>query len=124
VSVTLGRFETGQQDSRQRAADTGAVTEEALGFRVEPMSQRVADRLGFDNAEGIVVSGAARYGNAAGAGVRPGMRLLRIDDQEVDSVEDVRSIAREISAGQVISLRVEVPEFGQTVINYRAPQQD
>lgn len=117
VSVALGQFETGRAADQE--AETRSGPERALGFQVEPMSRQLANRLGYDTAAGVVVAGVARYGNAARAGVRPGMRVLGINDQQVESVDDVRQIAGEIAAGEVISLRVEVPDFGETIINYR-----
>jgi serine protease Do len=116
--VELGEFEHAEQ-----AADGGSQhgsAEETLGFRVEPLTAEIADRFGYTRTSGVVISQVRPFSSAANAGIRPGFLLLAIDGEAVASPRDVQRVAGDIEPGSVVSLRVEVPEFGETIVNYRA----
>jgi hypothetical protein len=40
--------------------------------------------------------------------------------EPVRTVEDVRSLAASIESGSVVSVRVQDPEIGETIVNFRA----
>jgi serine protease Do len=78
-----------------------------------------ADRLGFAAvaANGdVVVTGVQPLSSAAQAGVRPGQRIVSVNRREVRSARDVIEAA---AAGDVVSLLVDDPDIGRTIINYR-----
>ncbi|HUO86931.1 MAG TPA: trypsin-like peptidase domain-containing protein [Thermoanaerobaculia bacterium] len=116
--VELGQFE--RPESAAAAAEDRRTPERVLGFSVQPLAPQTARQLGYETAEGVVIADVSRLGAAARAGLRPGMRLLAINGQPVSSVTDVAAAARGIESGDVVSLRVEVPELGETVLNFRA----
>jgi serine protease Do len=117
TTVELGQFE---RPETARAAPPRAAPERALGFSVQPLAPQVARQLGYDSAGGLVVADVVQLGAAARAGLRPGMRLLAVNGKPVASPAELAALAEGITAGDVVSLRVEVPELGQTRINYRA----
>jgi serine protease Do len=117
VTAELGRFESeelagGGEDQREK-------TERTLGFSVAPLTPEIARQLGYDRSKGVVISQVSPFSAAANAGVRKGMLVLAINDSSVSSPRDVARVAEEIAAGDVISLRVLVPDIGETIINYR-----
>jgi serine protease Do len=118
VTVTLGEFEQESAETTPRA-EPHAV-EQALGFRVEPLTEELARELETTRTRGVVVASVANLSAAAGAGVRPGMIVLAINGREVSTVRDVETIAGGIERGQVVSLRVEATDLGELIINYRA----
>jgi serine protease Do len=117
VSVVLGEFE--QEASTAEPRPEPHAVEQALGFRVEPLTEQIAQQLEIDRTRGVVVASVGPLSAAGRAGVRPGMVVLAINGREVATVRDVERIAREIGAGQVVSLRVEAAELGELIINYR-----
>ncbi len=116
VSVELGQFETGEEGGEE---PTTARAEETLGFSVQPMTPQIAQRLGYDQATGVVIAQVAPFSAAANAGLRPGMKLLRINGRTVQAPADVEEAAADVSSGDVVSLRLMLPETGETVVNYR-----
>jgi serine protease Do len=119
VTVALGEFEHGEQASR-KTSDRRAV-EEALGFRVEPLTPDLARELDIDRTSGVVISNVSPLGGAAAGGVRPRMVLLEINGEPVKTVADVERVAATVKEGQVVSLRALAPESGdELIINYRA----
>ncbi|HEX2254878.1 MAG TPA: Do family serine endopeptidase [Thermoanaerobaculia bacterium] len=117
VEVELGQFETNGEQQADRDRDRGP--EELLGFNVEPLTPQTARRLGFDETEGVVIANVVPFSPAARAGLAPGQRLLAVNGRPVGSAAEVRRAGEGLEAGDVVSLRVEVPEVGETVINYR-----
>jgi serine protease Do len=118
IRAVLGEFE--RQEAGGRATSAAARdTDRTLGFSVAQLDRELAQRLGIERTTGVVVARVRQFGAAAAAGIRPGMILLAINGQEVQSVGDVERIAQKVEPGQVVSLRAEVPEVGETIINYR-----
>jgi serine protease Do len=117
LEVELGRFQSEEPArERDRAAQASA---ERLGFSVETLTPALAERLGVDRAEGVVISQVSPFGAAASAGVAAGQVLLRINGREVATPADVERIAEGVEPGDVVSLRLIVPELGETILNYR-----
>jgi serine protease Do len=118
LAVALGEFEHGKVNvstPNQRHA-----VEEALGFRVEPLTPELARQLDIDRTSGVVITDVAPLGGAAAGGVRPGMVVVSINGQDVKSVADVERIAGGVKPGQVVSLRAVNQGGDELVINYRA----
>jgi serine protease Do len=119
VPVTLGEFERGQEETK-KPEDRRAV-EEALGFRVEPLTPDLARELNVDRTSGVVISNVSPLGGAAAGGVRRGMVVLAINGDPVKTVADVERIAAGIKPGQVVSLRALAPQSGdELIVNFRA----
>jgi len=116
VEVTLGEFDTEQDDTPEHS---GAAAEETLGFSVRPLTDDLAQQLGYDQSGGVVIAQVSPFSPAARAGIRAGMKLLKINGQPVENAGDVRKIAEGISKGDVVSLRLFLPDQGETIVNYR-----
>ena len=117
-SVELGEFEHDGGEA-ERAA-TRETTAEKLGFSVQPLTAQVAEQLGYDDADGVIISQVRAGSSAAQAGISRGMRLLSVNRQPVRAPADLERIAGELAGGSVVSLQVEIPGRGTTIINYRA----
>lgn len=118
VDVELGQFD--RPEGAEEAAEDDRSPEQVLGFSVQPLTPQAARQLGFEAGEGVVVADVARFSAAARAGLQEGMRIVAVNGQAVSSTADLAAAARGIEAGDAVSLRVEVPELGETVINFRA----
>ncbi len=117
VSVKLGEFKPDKEASDQGTPSRPA--EETLGFSVTPLTSDLARRFGYSRSAGVVIDEVNRFSSAAAAGVRPGQLLLEIDGKKVETPRDVQRVAADISEGDAVSLLVEVPDIGETVINFR-----
>jgi serine protease Do len=77
--------------------------------------------IGFTTAERggmLVVAGVQPYSPAVRAGVRPGQVILRANRAEVRTRADLERVI-EASGGSLVSLIVEDPNVGRTIVNYR-----
>ncbi|HEX7050298.1 MAG TPA: Do family serine endopeptidase [Longimicrobiales bacterium] len=117
VTVELGQFETPQAPERERRKRP--VVAELLGFHVVPLTEERAAEMDLEQTDGVVVDDVDPFGPAAAAGIRPGVTILKMNGKEVDSVRDVERIARDLEPGDIVSLVVQHPAIGRTIINYR-----
>jgi serine protease Do len=87
----------------------------------QPERQDVAERLGFaaTTTDGAaLVTGVRPLSAAARAGVRPGQRIVRVNQREVRGAGDIVAAVR-AARRDVVSLLVDDPQIGRTIINYR-----
>ena len=86
MTVTLGEL-----PSQQELAKKGSPREESLddlGLAVQTLTPELAERLGYsDQDRGVVVSKVARESLAASAGMRPGVLIVEVNRQQVDTIE-------------------------------------
>ena len=120
VELTLGEFEPSGRPATTAEGPADTRAESWLGFRVQPLTPQLSERYGYQHTEGVVVAEVSRFGAAAQAGLRPGQLILEMEGEDVETVQDVRALAGAMESGSVVSLRVEDPELGETVINFRA----
>jgi serine protease Do len=94
LKVELGKLDEGQeaQAGPQRPGERGGPR--VFGMRVQPLTPELAEQLGIDETEGVVVS-AVEPGSAADeAGLRRGDVILEVDQKPVPDVEAFRRATR------------------------------
>ncbi|WP_298858212.1 trypsin-like peptidase domain-containing protein [uncultured Sulfitobacter sp.] len=75
-------------------SDDGIVTRGWLGVSIRPMSEEVAEVLGFDNATGAVVEAVAKDSPASNAGLEKGDIILSFDSSDIKELGDLtRAVA-------------------------------
>ncbi len=77
------------------------------GFQIQPVTPYIAQRLGFGDPGGLVVTRVEDGGPAARAGVRVGDRIRRVNGQGVDSVDDAQRSIYGAGVGDRLSLELE-----------------
>ena len=82
----------------------GRATHSYLGIQPDQVTSEVAAQLGLDQARGVVVLSVVRGGPAAQAGLRPGDVIVRLDDADVDTVEDLFGELRQRRPGSQVRL--------------------
>jgi serine protease Do len=103
-----------------RSVKLGLVTS---GVKPEPPRsiQNEQARAGFAVAERggkVVVAAVRTQSPAARAGVRPGQEILEANQQRVTSIDQLAAVIRAANGGP-LSLIVNDPDLGRTIINYR-----
>lgn len=97
--------------------------EERLGIHVEAIDGELAQATGFEAGSGVVLTEVARGSAASRRGVDAfrGNRVVRINDREISTPEDVRTALDGVDAGEIVSLLFEDPEGTRRVVNVRMP---
>jgi serine protease Do len=119
VRVRLGEADLGPRTRQEAVAQ--ARTEDRIGIELGVIDERSARELGYDSADGVFVRRVSPSGPAARAGLTPGQRVLEINRQPVDSVEEASGRLSEVEAGGIASFRIEVRPGQTRVINLRVP---
>ncbi|MEP1943464.1 MAG: trypsin-like peptidase domain-containing protein, partial [Sulfitobacter sp.] len=82
------------QDVVAELGTDGTVTRGWLGVNIRPMSDDVAQVLGFEKSKGAVIEAVSTDSPAAKAGLKKGDIILRFDDTQITALRDLtRSVA-------------------------------
>ena len=72
---------------------------ELLGMQVQELTDEIAQTLGLEETDGVVVSSVAPQGPADNAGVRRGDVIVEINREEVKDPDDFYSVAETLKSG-------------------------
>ena len=76
------------------------------GFDVQPVDTRIARYLGMKQQQGVIVSDVQTGGPAESAGLRIGDVILQVNEEKVNSDNDILSVMAELSAGDILRFKV------------------
>jgi serine protease Do len=120
ITVQLG--EAPIASAPVRAAAAPARSEEKLGISAREMTPELAQQFGYQDSTGVIVDGVQAGGPAARRGLgAPGWKILEIDRQPVSNLEDMKRLLDAVQEGQVVSLRIGLPDGASRVVNIRVP---
>jgi serine protease Do len=87
----------------------GAAAE--FGLQVETLRPQMARQIGLEeDAVGVIVTRVTANSSAAEAGLRPGMVIVRVGDQPVESAEAFHRAMEGRDAAAGVRLRVRTPQ--------------
>ncbi|MFQ5536200.1 MAG: Do family serine endopeptidase [Gemmatimonadota bacterium] len=122
VKVKLG--EAPISEKATVAEEPTAHAEERLGIRVESLDAERAQELGYQDANGVIITQVAAASPAArrGMGAFRGWKLVEVNDASVRTTNDVRDALEKVSPGEIVSFKVEDPEGRTRIVNVRMPR--
>lgn len=85
---TIAALEEPEITQLAKASPGGAS---AFGLRVQDLTPDIADQLGIEGSDGVVVSGVDPAGPAHEAGIRRGDVIVEVDKQEVADAAELQS---------------------------------
>jgi serine protease Do len=97
----------------QEIRQYGRVRTAYPGMTLQPVTPYIAQRLGFRDTRGLVVSRVDPDGPAASAGVRVGDLIRKVNDREVNSVDDAQRSIYGATVGE--KLRLAVDRAGESI---------
>jgi serine protease Do len=118
VQIRLGEADFNQSTQPQPEAEHPAA-EEKLGIGVGELTDELASRWGFENPGGVIISEVTPLGPAARRLVPPGVKILEIDGESVQTPDDVKRILGAVDSGDVVSLRLGYPDGTTRIVNVR-----
>jgi len=120
IRVDLGEAPLNQEPERTAAEPEAA--EERLGFVVQELTPQAAEQLGYDEAEGVVVTRVQPGSPAWERNLPQGWRIVSMNQEPVETTEDVRRVLQDAGAGDIVTFRLENPTGGRQVVNIRIPR--
>jgi serine protease Do len=119
VEARLGEAPISEAAARPEPAEP--AMEERLGIEVAPLTPELAQGFGYDEADGVVITGVEPASPAQRRGLGRGLRIVAINDQPVSEPADVGRILSDVAGGDVVNFQVELPGGQQQFINIRMP---
>ncbi len=122
LSVPIGEQPTDFGRNSLKATRPGERTKptpsqfENLGFQVETLSDDVAEHLGFQGQQGLVITEVTPDSPAAEAGLGAGALITHIDRTPVTDVASLREAVEKASAEKGILLRVRNGQGARFVV--------
>ena len=77
-----------------------------LGITGGTMTSQMAAQYRYDVTEGVFVYSVEEGSAAAQAGLKMGDVILKVDDTEIESMEDLTAVKKQYSAGDTVSLTI------------------
>ena len=106
-------------------SDDGTVTRGWLGVSIKPMSDEVAQVLGYDAATGAVIEAVSKDSPAEAGGLRKGDIVLRLDGTQIKELRDLtRAVAAKApdDTAEIVVLRRGKERTLDITIGTLAPQ--
>ena len=88
--------------------DLNSKSFKGIGFTVSDMTGSMLSKYGINN--GVYVSGVAMYSEAFNRGLREGLVITEADKEKVNSVQDLESILKDKSSGDIVMLKLVAPD--------------
>jgi serine protease Do len=123
MDVSLRLAEAPINAPRAVAESPTVRSEERLGIQLQPLDPTTAQQLGFAAPGGVVLSDVAA-GSAAqrrNVGAFRGHKLARVNDEVIETTEDVNQALDQVAPGEIVSLHFEDAKGTQRVANLRMP---
>lgn len=117
LAVTLGQFAAEAPVSAPTAAAPSRDEVAQLGFAAAELTPALAERMGLERSGGVVITQVDPAGSAPGT--LRGMVVERVNGRAIESVDDLRDVARGLGSGDAVSVIGTDPRGEQTIINYR-----
>ena len=86
---------------------SGSVVRGWLGIEPQSLTPELAEALGSNTDQGVVVAAVIRPGPAASAGIQPGDVILSMNGQPVQRVAQLLSLVAQSKPGQKVELEVQ-----------------
>src|SRR5690242_8958782 len=93
-------------NSVKQLQEKGRVTRGRIGVQIQEVSKEVADSFGLKSAQGALVNSVEKDGPAAKAGVESGDIIIKVDNRDVKTSNDLPRIITSIRPGTKITLTV------------------
>jgi serine protease Do len=101
LNVTIGKLE-----EKQTLAQGTTQGAEELGLTVQTLTPALAEQLGAEPGEGVVVTAVESGSLAARAGIDAGTLILRVNRKDIHSADDFAGAIRESQADRRVLLLV------------------
>ena len=108
-------------DESQLVAEDTERHSEQLGFRVQELTAELADKLGYQDEQGVVVTDVQRGTRAARSGLRRGDLIVEVNRRQVESVAEYEDALAD-SEGTVLMLVVDARQKFTKFVTLKLPK--
>jgi serine protease Do len=91
-----------------------------LGLSVQQVTPEVAESLGLEKADGVIVTSVERDSPAYEAGLRRGDVILEVDRRQIKNLSDYQGAIKEVEKGDIVLFLVQ-RGTGTFFVAFRVP---
>jgi serine protease Do len=91
--------------------------DDKLGLRIENMDRASAREYGFEEVDGVVITGVQINGPASRRRLGPGGKILAINRESVDKKSDVEEIMDGVGRGEIVTLQLAWSDGRQQIVH-------
>jgi len=106
VTVELEKRNSSPNDAAPAVSQHTHAATGKLGLELSDLNRELADRYGYENEEGVVVSGVAPNSVAEKKGMREGDLIVEIDRKPVTTVVALERFAANFETGQIVLFQI------------------
>jgi serine protease Do len=97
----FARGDTGGREDEEKPVPAAATK---LGLAIIPLTPRLAQELGYEDDEGVIVEGVSRGGPAATKNIRQGDLIQEVNRKRVTSIEEFNQVMKDMKPGETVLL--------------------
>lgn len=107
-TVTVAVFPNEKGENEATTQDEVSVSDK-VGFEVQALTRELAQRFGFEDGRGVIITEVNPGSKAAEEGLKPGMLILEANRSEVNNVEQFEQAVKKGKDGYLL-VRVKTEE--------------
>jgi len=94
--------------------------DEQLGLRIENMDRTSAREHGFEEVDGVLITDVQINGPSARRGLVPGLKIIEMNREAINDMDDVRRIMATVNPGGIVTLQVATRADFRQIIHVRS----
>ncbi len=114
IKVVIG--EQPSDFSKRAAFGQGKDSLDDFGITLQDLTPELAEKLGYDENSGVVISDIKAGSPAALEGLKPGYLIEEVNRTKVNSLKELRKILKNSSDSERILLRIRAGEYSRYVV--------
>jgi serine protease Do len=100
--------------------DEGDINNEELstnfGIKVQPLSDQMAEKFGYENVSGVLISDVSPDSSAADKGLTAGMLIVEVEQQTVRDMESFSNALKKAKGKERVLFRIMMGESARYVV--------
>jgi len=123
ITATLGAVSQGETEPEEEEAPSQSELMEELGMSVRNITPEIAERLGLDNTDGVVITDVDPSNPMIRqSGLQPRQVIIEMAGRATPDVETFQQVYGQIPAGEAFRVLVRLPQGFVDVTSLRKPE--
>jgi len=116
ITITIGEqpADFGRKAMHKTMDDDSGLRR--MGLSLQDLSKELADRFGYKDDQGVLVSGVSPGSVADMAGIKPGHLIEELNRQRVHNLEELQGVLKKSEDKKQVLLRVRAGEYSQYLV--------
>jgi len=114
IAVVIG--EQPSDFGKATVTGKGKNSLENFGLILQDLTRELADKLGYEENSGVVVSDVQPNSSAAAEGLKPGYLIEEVNRNKIGSLQDLHAVLKQTPEAKRILLRIRAGDYGRYVV--------